>query len=167
MRDQDGEARALEGGYEAVQGGVELDGSDQGEGFAGGEVAGEGREEVRRVDADVDEDVQRFDLRHVDGDEAAVGVVHEEVAAECPRRVVVDAACAVGDVAHDEGFGARAEAREDVGDGGGEEEEAFGELERDFLRRRAADAVDGFGDFEAVVCREEGDCGEDVWVVGD
>lgn len=131
LRDEDFEAGAFEDGFEAVQGGVELDGADGGDGLAGLEVAFERGEEVRGVDADVDENVQRFDLGDVHGDQAAVGVVDEQVAAEGARGVVVDAAGAVGDVAHDEGLDARAELGEDVGDGGREDEQAFGELEGD------------------------------------
>lgn len=144
-----------------------MDGAYYGEGFPGGEVALERREEVGGVDADVDEDVEGGDLRDGDGDEAAVRVVHEEVAAEGARGVVVDAAGAVGDVGHDEGFGAGAEAGDDVGDGGREEEEAFGELEGDFLGLRGPDAVDGFVELEAVVGREEGYRCCDVGVVED
>ena len=36
---------------------------------------------MRGVDADVHEDIQRFDLGDVHGDQTAVGVVDEEVAA--------------------------------------------------------------------------------------
>ena len=77
-----------------------------------------GGEEVGGVDADVDEDVEGFDLGYVYGDETAVGVVDEEITAHGSRGVVVDAAGSVGDVAHDEGFDAGAELGEDVGDGG-------------------------------------------------
>lgn len=167
MRDEDLVAGALEGWFDAVQGSVELDGSDHREGFAGGKVPLESGEQVHGVDADVDEDVESGDVSHGDGDEAAVGVVHEQVAAEGAGGVIVDAAGAVGDVAHDEGFGAGAEASDDVGDGGGEEEETFGELQGDSLGARAADAVDGFGELEGVVGGQEGDGGGYVGVVKD
>lgn len=167
MRDEHFVAGALEHGLERVQGRVELDGAYYGEGFTRGEISLQRREQVGRVDADVDEDVEGRDFGDRDGDEAAVRVVHEEVAPQGPRGVVVDAAGAVGDVGHDEGFGARAEAGDYVGDGGGEEEEAFGELEGDLFGEAGPDAVDGFGELEAVVGGEEGYCGCYVGVVED
>lgn len=121
-----------------------------------GEVAFYGREEVGRVDADGDEHVEDLDLGDVDGDQAGVGVVHEEVAAHCARGEVVDAAGAVGHVAHDEGLCAGAEGSDDVGQGAGEEEQAFGELEGDAFCGGGADGVDGFGELKVVVCGEEG-----------
>jgi hypothetical protein len=54
---------------------------------------------------------------------------------------------------------------EDVRDGGGEEEETFGELEGDALGVAGMDSVDGFGDFKIVVRGEERDGGLEVWVV--
>lgn len=150
-----------------MQRGVELDRADHCDCLAGGEVAGDSREEVRGVDGDVDEDVEGGDLGDGDGDEAGVRVVHEEVAGEGAGREVVDAAGAVGDVAHDDGFDARAELGEDVGDGGGEEEEAFGHLEGYFGGAVGADAVDGFVEFEGVVGGEEGDGRVDVGIVED
>ena len=77
--------------------------------------------------------------------------MHEQVAAEGASGVVVDAAGAIGDVAHDEGFGAGTELGEDVGDGGGEHEETLRHLEGDFGGARGADAVDGFLYLEVVV----------------
>ena len=53
----------------------------------------------------------------------------------------------------------------DVGDGGSEDEEALGHLKGDFARAGAADAMDGFVEFEVVVGREEGDGGVDGGVV--
>lgn len=116
------------------------------------------------VDADIDEDVEGLDLGHVYGDQAAVCVVDEEVAAKCARCVVVDAAGAVGHVAHDQGFDARAELSQDVGYGCGKDEEAFGELECHAFGARGADAVDGLGDLKGVVAWEEFDGGEDFRV---
>ena len=129
LRDEDFVAGAFEDGFQPVQGSVELDGADGGDSFGGGEVALQGGDEVRGVDADVDEDVEGFDLGHVDGDQATMGVVDQQVAAQSPRGVVVDAACAVRDVAHDEGLCARAELGEDVGDGRGEDQETLWELQ--------------------------------------
>lgn len=65
---------------DAVDGGDELYGCDEGEMLACGEVAADGSEEMRGVDLDVDEDVEGFDGGLVYGDEAGVAVVHEEVA---------------------------------------------------------------------------------------
>ena len=56
-------------------------------------------------------------------------VVHHEFAAQGARGEVVDAAGAVGDVAHDDGVRARV-LRDDVGDGRPEHAEALGELKR-------------------------------------
>ena len=161
------EAGALEGGADAVDGGIELDGAHEGDGLSRGEVALQRGEQVGRVDADINEDVERLDLGDINGDEAAVRVVHEQVAAECAGGVVVDAARAIGDVAHDEGLDARAELDEDVGDGGGEEEQALGHLEGDLSGARGADAVDGLGDLEAVVGGEQGYGGPEVGVLCD
>lgn len=119
------------------------------------------------VDADVDEDVEGGDFGYVDGDQAAVCVVHEEVAAEGAGGVVIDAAGAVCHIAHDDGFGAGAEAGEDVGDGGGEEKETFGELEGDFFGAGGANAMDCLWDLEGVVGWEERYCFDDVGVIKD
>jgi hypothetical protein len=91
----------------------------------------------------------------------------EEVAAKGARCVVVDAACAVSDVAHNEGFSSRAKLRENVGNCGCEEEEALGKLEGDALGARGSDAMDCLGDFEGVVLGEEVDGGEDFGVFED
>lgn len=108
------EARPLQSVLDTVDGGVELNGADHGDGLACGEVALEGGKEVSDVDADVDKDVESLDLCHVDGDETAVGVVDEEIASERPRCVVVDAAGAIGDIAHDECLDAWAKLHEDI-----------------------------------------------------
>lgn len=150
-----------------MYGGVELDGAYEGDGLAGGEVLGNGVDEVGGVDADGDEDVEGGNLGDGDGDQAAMGVVDQEVAAKRSCRVVVDAAGAVGDVAHDQGGGAGAELGEDVGDGRGKEQQPLGELQGDGLGPGGANAVDAFVDLEAVVGREEGDCVVDVLVVQD
>ena len=86
-----------------------------------------------------------------------MGVVHEEVAAERAGGVVVDAAGAVGDVGHDEGFCGGAELGQDVGDGGGEEEEAFRHLQSHLFRTRRTDSVDGLVELEVVILWEKGD----------
>ena len=65
-------------------------------------------DEVETVELDVDEDVEHGDVGGlVHGDEAAVAVVHHQLAAEGARRVVVHAARAVRHVRHDDGLRAR------------------------------------------------------------
>lgn len=66
------------------------------------------------VDADVHENVEGFDGGDVYWYQAAVRVVHQKIAAEGARGVVVDTAGAVRDIAHDEGFNAIAEFGEDI-----------------------------------------------------
>ena len=80
MRDEDAETGAFEGGFYAVEGGVELDGSYYCDGFAGGEVAFEGGDEVGGVDANVDEDVEGFYRGDVHRDETAMRVMYQQVA---------------------------------------------------------------------------------------
>jgi hypothetical protein len=60
---------------DTVDCGDELDCGDESEMVFRGEIATDGGEEVRRVDLDVDEDVEGFDGSLVDGDEAGVAVV--------------------------------------------------------------------------------------------
>jgi len=110
LRDKNRAALGAQGGGQAVDRGVELDCADESEVGGGLEVALDGSEEVGDVDANINEDIKGFDRRDRDGDQAAVGVVHEEVAAQGSRCVVVDAACAVRYVAHYQGRGAGAEA---------------------------------------------------------
>ena len=69
----------------------------------------------------------------VDGYEAAVSVVDEELAVERARRVVVDAAGAVGDVGHDDRVGARV-LLDDVGQRRREHRQALRQLQRHPLR---------------------------------
>ncbi len=108
---------------------------------------------MRGVDGDVDEDVEGGDLGRGDRYQAGVRVVHEQVTAQSASGVVIDAAGAVGDVAHDEGFASRTELGEDVGDGGCEQEETFRELKGHTFGTGRADPMDCFGDLERVVGR--------------
>lgn len=94
--------------------GVKLDRTNQGDALPGGEVLGDGIHEVCGVNADRDEDVQRRDLCNGYWDQTAVRIVDQEVATKRSCSVVVYAACAVGNVAHDQSRDARAELREDV-----------------------------------------------------
>jgi hypothetical protein len=93
--------------------------------------------------------------------------MHQKIATECARGVVVYTAGAVCDVAHDEGFDAIAEFGEDIGYCGCEQQQTFGELKGDSFCAERADAMDRFGDFEGVVGGEEGDRSKDVGVFGD
>lgn len=122
-------------------------------------------EELPRVDCDLDEDVEHGDGGGIDGDEAAVAEVHEEVDVERARGEVVDAAGAVGDVAEDEAVGDGGEGGEDVGDDERVHEEALRELESDAGGVRGARAPDDFVDLEIVVGWEEGDGGVERGVV--
>lgn len=155
LRHDDFEPGLCQGRPHSVDGRVELDGPHHRDRLAGCEVPLQRRQEVCRVDADVDKDVERLDLGDVDRDEARVGIVHEEVAAHRPGRVVVDAARAVGHVAHDEGFDARAKLLQDVGYGGGEEQQTLWHLQCDPLGAQRPDPMDGLGNLERVVCWEE------------
>lgn len=103
------------------------------------------------INFDIDEDIEARDRSVVDGDEAAVAVVNEEVGGECGGGEVVDAASAVGDVAEDEAGFDGGEGSEDVGKDEGVHEEAFGELESDALGVCGEDSVDRFVDLEVVV----------------
>lgn len=167
LRDEHLEACCFEIAPYAVDGGVELNGAHDGHGLARGEVALQGSQQVRSVDADVDEDIERLDFGHVDGDETTVRIVYQQIAPQGSSRVIVYAACAVGDIPHDEGLDARTKLRENVRDGGGEEQEAFGHLEGHLLGSRGSNPVDGLGDFKAVVGREQGNGFLEIWVIED
>jgi hypothetical protein len=53
-----------------VEGGVELNGADKGDGASGFEVALDRSEEMVDVDANIHENIESLDLRDVDRDEA-------------------------------------------------------------------------------------------------
>lgn len=91
----------------------------------------------------------------MEGDEAAVAKVDEEVGVEGLGGEVVDAARAVSGVTEDEALGGAAEGGEDVGEDEGVHEEALRELEGDARGVRGADAPDAFVDLEVVVGGEE------------
>lgn len=167
LRHDGGVAFTLQQRDYAMDGCVELNGADESDGLSCREVLGYGVDQVVGVNANGHKDVQGRNLGHGDGYQAAVGVVNKQITAKGASGKVVDAACAVGHVAHDQGGGAGAEAREDVGDGGGEEEQALGELQGNGGGARGADAMDAFVDLEVVVGRQEGDGGVDVGVVED
>lgn len=124
-------------------------------------------QELPRVDGDLDEDVEHRDGGGIDGDEAAVAEVHEQVHVERTRGQVVDAAGAVGDVAKDEAVRDAGESGEDVGDYERVHEEALGKLESYAGGIRGAHAPDDFVNLEVVVGREERHGGVERRVVED
>ena len=99
-----------------MQSGVELNRANHGYRAAGLEVASDGSHEVLDVDLDINEDVEGLDLGDADRNQTAVSVVDEDVAAKSTRSIVVNAACAVGDIAHDNGLCAGTKLREDIRD---------------------------------------------------
>lgn len=119
------------------------------------------------VNADGDEYVECLDSRDINGDEAGVGVVDEEVTGEGACREVIDAASAIGHIAHDDRFGPGTKGLDYVRYCTCEEEEPFGHLQADAGRAGFADVVDCLVDFEVVVGGEEGDGGIEGWVVED
>ena len=114
LRYQHLETSPLEVVLDTMDGCVELDGTNYSDCLAGGKVALECRKEMRSVDADVNKDIESLDLGDVDGNQTAVSVMHEQVAPEGTRGVVVYAASTVGDVPHDEGLNTWTKLLEDV-----------------------------------------------------
>lgn len=97
-----------------MKGGVELDCADCCDCLSGLEIAFERRDEVCCVDADVHKDIKRLDGRDVHGNQATMRIMHQKIATQCARCVIVYAAGAVRDVAHDECLDAIAEFGEDI-----------------------------------------------------
>ena len=122
---------------------------------------------MRCIDADIHKDIQRLNLRNIHRDQAAMGIVHQQVASQCSSGVVVDAASSISDITHDQCFRARAEPGQYIGNGGREQEQAFGKLKSDLLGPRASYAVYRLRDLERVIGREEGNGIVDFWVVED
>lgn len=89
-------------------------------------------EEVH-IDSDFDKDIEAWDGGSIDGDEAAVAVVNEEVSLEGGGGEVVDATGTVGDVTDDEAVVGAGVGGEDVREVEGVHEETFGKLEGDTL----------------------------------
>lgn len=133
LRDEDIVASRAELLRCAVERGVELNCTYHRDRAAGFEISLDGCEEVLDVYLYIHEHIQSLDFRDVDGYETAMRVVDQDIAAERSRRIIVYTACAVRDITHDERARAGAELGQDVGDGGGEEEEAFWHLKGDFL----------------------------------
>ena len=108
--DQDLETGTLEDRFNGVKGSVELYRSDHCYGLAGLEIPLQCCQEMSRVDAYIDEDIEGFNLRDVHRYETAMRVVDKQVTAQSPSGVVIYAASPVGDVSHDESLRAWAEA---------------------------------------------------------
>ena len=134
------------GGLERAR---ELDGACQQHTQAAVEVVHHRSHKVLQVDLDLHEDVQARDGRVADGHEARVAVVHKKVGAERPRAEVVNAACAVRDVSHDERLLYVRERLENVGDDARVHEQALGELQRDAPRAGFAQPPHSLHDLHA------------------
>lgn len=119
------------------------------------------------VDLDINEDVEARDGGGIDGYQAAVTVVNEEIGAESNGGEVVDATGTVGDVTEDKAVRDASEGGEDVGEDERVHEQALGELEGHALRPGGQDAPDAFVNLEVVVGREDGYGGVEKRVVED
>jgi hypothetical protein len=93
--------------------------------------------------------------------------MNKNIATESTSCVIVNAACAVGHIAHNQGFRSRTEACEDVRDCSGKYEQTFRKLESDLRRTRGSDSVYCFRNFEGIVRGKECYCGVDIRVVED
>ena len=100
------------------------------------------------VDADVHEDIQGLDLRHIHRYQAAVGVMNQQITSKSSSGIVVDAASTVRDIAHDKCFDTVTEAGEDIGYRGGEEQKAFRKLKCYLFGTGSTYSVYGFGYLE-------------------
>jgi hypothetical protein len=77
--------------------------------------------------------------------------MHQQIATQRSRSIVVDAARAVRHIAHNERLDARAELRHNVRNGRRKQEQAFGHLQRYFARPGLSDSVYCLWYFEVVV----------------
>lgn len=111
-----------------MQRSIELDGTDGSDRLARLEVSFEGRDQMRGVNADVDEDIEGLNRCDIHGNQAAMSVVDQQVTSQSASSVVVNAAGAVGDISHDERFRARTKLRQDIRDGCREEKKSLWEL---------------------------------------
>ena len=103
MRDYGVEALAPEDWHDAVDCGVELDGADERYCFPRGEVGRYGVDEVLRINTNRHEDIQCCYLRDRHRNQATMRVMYKKVAAQGSGGKVIDAACAIGHIAHDQG----------------------------------------------------------------
>lgn len=123
--------------------------------------------EAVHIDCDFDKHIEAWDGGSVDGDEAAVAVVNEEVSLKGGGGEVVNAAGPVGDVPKDEALVDAGERGEDIREMEGVHEETFGKLEGDTLGSRGEDPPDAFVDLEVVVGREKRNGGVESGIVED
>ena len=107
---QDLETGTLENRFNVVKSSIELDRSDHCYGLAGLEIPLQCCQEMSRVDAYIDEDIEGFDLRDVHRYETAMSVMDKQVTAQSPSGIVIYAASPVGYISHDECLRAWAEA---------------------------------------------------------
>lgn len=111
-----------------------MHGGDHCESLRRFEVQLDALDKVRQIEANVDENVlHRHAFGDVDRHQTAMTVVHEKIAAERTSRIVVDAARAVSDVAHDDGVGA-GESVYNVGNDTRVRQQTFGKLQRNAAR---------------------------------
>lgn len=115
---EDLETLALEDRLDIMKGCVELNSAHHSYRFSRLEVPLKRCQQMRCIDADIHKDIQCPDLRNIDRDQAAVGIVHQQVAPHCSSGVVIDTASSISDITHDQSFCARAELSKDIGNGG-------------------------------------------------
>lgn len=118
-----------------------------------------------RIDRNVDKNVQSGDLRVGDGNQATMGIVHQQIASKRSGGIVIYAAGAIGHIAHDQGLGARTELRQDIRYGRRKHEQTFWHLQSDSFGLYRADAMYGLVDFERVVRRQQAYCRVDIRVI--
>lgn len=118
--DQNVIARAPQLRRRPMQRGVELNRAYHGDLAPRLEIALDCGEKMCHIDAYVDENVQGLDLGDAHWNQTAVRVMYQHIATQCARSIIINTACAIRDVSHDECACPRTEARDDVGDGGGE-----------------------------------------------
>lgn len=137
-----------------LQGGNELDGAHEQQPLLFGEVEFHRFDEMNGVDLDVDENVQHLNaFGLIDGHQATVAVVHQQIDAQGFGGVIVDATRAVRDVAHDDRVRV-GEPFDDVAQLHREHGQAFGHLERDAFGLHLPQPPYGLGQFEIVIRRQ-------------
>ena len=78
-------------------------------------------------------------------------IVYQYITSEGSSSIVVYATGSIGDVAHDECLGPWAETGEDIGDGGGKEQQAFWKLESYLFGSRCTYTMDCLVYLECIV----------------
>jgi hypothetical protein len=82
-------------------------------------------------------------------------IVDKQIASKGSRRVVIYAACAIGDIAHDQSLNARTESCQDIRYRGSKNEQPFWKLQCYLLCFSCTYAVDRFMKFEGIVGWQE------------